>query len=136
MLEKAVEAGLTEVMLFGHAGKLIKVSGGIFHTHSHVADARQEILAAYLAQLGASQHLIQTVLAANTTEAALPAIEEAGLMHVFDVLAARASERARGHVKGKLTVGSAILALDGRLLGKDATAEKIGGKLGWKRKSL
>ena len=134
LLEQAVEVGLTEILLFGHAGKIIKVSGGIFNTHSHIADARQEILAAYLAQMGAQRRLIELVLAANTTESVLTPIADAGLTDVFNVLAAKASQRAMLHVKGKLTVGTAILALDGRLLGFDAAAERIGKKLGWKRK--
>jgi len=32
------------VILFGYHGKLIKVAGGIFHTHNHLADARIESL--------------------------------------------------------------------------------------------
>ena len=36
------------VILFGYHGKLIKLDGGIFHTHNHLADARIEILV-YLA---------------------------------------------------------------------------------------
>ena len=136
LLEQAVEVGLTEILLFGHAGKIIKVSGGIFNTHSHIADARQEILAAYLAKMGAQHTLIDQVLAANTTESVLTPIADAGLTGVFDMLAEKASQRAMLHVKGKLTIGTAILALDGRLLGMDAMAERIGEKLGWKQKLL
>ncbi|KGF88266.1 cobalt-precorrin-5B (C(1))-methyltransferase CbiD [Prochlorococcus marinus] len=36
------------VVLFGYHGKLIKLAGGIFHTHNHLADGRIEILV-YLA---------------------------------------------------------------------------------------
>jgi len=36
------------VILFGYHGKLIKLAGGIFHTHNHLADGRMEILV-YLA---------------------------------------------------------------------------------------
>ena len=32
------------VILFGYPGKLIKLAGGIFHTHNHLADGRIEIL--------------------------------------------------------------------------------------------
>ena len=35
---------------FGYHGKLIKLAGGIFHTHNHLADGRIEILV-YLAVL-------------------------------------------------------------------------------------
>ena len=36
------------VIIFGYHGKLIKLAGGIFHTHNHLADGRIEILV-YLA---------------------------------------------------------------------------------------
>jgi len=36
------------VILLGYHGKLIKLAGGIFHTHNHLADGRIEILV-YLA---------------------------------------------------------------------------------------
>jgi len=39
---------LKTVILFGYHGKLIKLAGGIFHTHNHLADGRIEILV-YLA---------------------------------------------------------------------------------------
>ena len=46
-----VDAALKKVktvILFGYHGKLIKLAGGIFHTHNHLADGRIEILV-YLA---------------------------------------------------------------------------------------
>jgi len=46
-----VDAAIKKVktlILFGYHGKLIKLAGGIFHTHNHLADARIEILV-YLA---------------------------------------------------------------------------------------
>jgi len=36
------------IIIFGYHGKLIKLAGGVFHTHNHLADARIEILV-YLA---------------------------------------------------------------------------------------
>ncbi|MEO1447607.1 MAG: cobalt-precorrin-5B (C(1))-methyltransferase CbiD, partial [Cyanobacteria bacterium J06635_11] len=36
--------GVRSILLFGYHGKLIKLAGGIFHTHHHIADARVEIM--------------------------------------------------------------------------------------------
>jgi len=47
LVEAAIKKVKT-VILFGYHGKLIKLAGGIFHTHNHLADARIEILV-YLA---------------------------------------------------------------------------------------
>lgn len=45
-IDIAREAGFSEMLLVGHAGKLVKVSGGIMNTHSHEADCRMELMAA------------------------------------------------------------------------------------------
>jgi len=47
LVEAAIKKVKT-VILFGYLGKLIKLAGGIFHTHNHLSDARIEILV-YLA---------------------------------------------------------------------------------------
>ena len=38
MLEFAADEGIKSVLLFGHLGKLVKVAGGIFYTHSKITD--------------------------------------------------------------------------------------------------
>ena len=48
LLVDAAIKNVKNVILFGYHGKLIKLAGGIFHTHNHLADARIEILV-YLA---------------------------------------------------------------------------------------
>lgn len=66
-----VEAGLQgvrSILLFGYHGKLIKLAGGIFHTHHHVADARLEILTAHAAKLGLSTTDLKAIFASATTE--------------------------------------------------------------------
>lgn len=131
MLESAVQFGMKQVLLFGHLGKLVKVAAGVFHTHNRVADARFETLAAYTALLGAPQQAIQEIMACNTTEAAMPIIEQYKLDDVYHLIAEKASTRAKRYVFGDLTVGTAIITMQGDLLAFDDTAREIGGKLGW-----
>lgn len=71
MLVEASLQGVEGVLLLGYHGKLIKLAGGIFHTHHYVADARQEILTAYAATLGLPQTDLNVVFNSPTTEAAL-----------------------------------------------------------------
>ncbi|MBP2627084.1 MAG: cobalt-precorrin-6A synthase (deacetylating) [Firmicutes bacterium] len=131
MLESAVHYNMKKVLLFGHLGKLVKVSAGIFHTHNRMADARFETLAAYMAAEGASQQAILDILACNTTEAAMPIIAQYKLQSVYQVLAERASARAKRYVFDDLIVGTVIVTLQGDILGLDDTAREIGGSLGW-----
>ena len=43
-LVAAAEEKVQELLLFAYHGKLVKLAGGVFHTHHHLADARLEIL--------------------------------------------------------------------------------------------
>jgi cobalt-precorrin-5B (C1)-methyltransferase len=72
--QQLVEAdilGVKEILLFGYHGKLMKLAGGIFHTHHHLADGRREILAAHCAMLGLPSSDIEVVFNSPTAEAAL-----------------------------------------------------------------
>ena len=69
-----VESGISDVkaiLLFGYHGKLMKLAGGIFHTHHHLADGRLEIFTAHAAQLGLPTPVLQSIFNSSTTEAAL-----------------------------------------------------------------
>ena len=46
----ASQEGVKQLLLFGYHGKLIKLAGGIFHTHHHLADGRIEILVSLAVQ--------------------------------------------------------------------------------------
>lgn len=71
MLVTAATAGVKSILLFGYHGKLIKLAGGIFHTHNHLADGRREIMTAYCAKLGLPQLYIEQIFNSSTTESAL-----------------------------------------------------------------
>jgi cobalt-precorrin-5B (C1)-methyltransferase len=71
MLVTAAAAEVKSILLFGYHGKLIKLAGGIFHTHNHLADGRLEILTAYCAKLGLATCQIQQIFNCATTEDAL-----------------------------------------------------------------
>ncbi|MDU4960343.1 MAG: cobalt-precorrin-5B (C(1))-methyltransferase CbiD [Sporomusaceae bacterium] len=131
MLEQAAEMKLRSVLLFGHIGKIAKVAAGVFYTHSKIADARMETLAAYSAWLGASTDTVREILALKTAEAAIELIAAKGLDDIYPLLASRASQRAQQHVYGDLTVGTVLTTLNGAILGMDDMAKTIGGELGW-----
>lgn len=51
-LEICRELGFSGALLVGHIGKLVKLSGGMWNTHSKYGDCRMELLAAHAAALG------------------------------------------------------------------------------------
>ncbi|MBE9238470.1 cobalt-precorrin-5B (C(1))-methyltransferase [Anabaena aphanizomenioides LEGE 00250] len=71
LLVEANLLGVQEILLFGYHGKLMKLAGGIFHTHHHLADGRREILAAHCAILGLPSAEVEVVFQSPTAEAAL-----------------------------------------------------------------
>ena len=76
MLVTAAAAGVKSILLFGYHGKLIKLAGGIFHTHNHLADGRLEIMTAYCAKLGLPTSQLQQIFDCSTTEVALNLLRE------------------------------------------------------------
>lgn len=75
-LDYAVYSGVREMTLIGHAGKLIKVAGGIMNTHSGIADCRMEIMAAHSAMAGASMETIKQIMECITVDAAIEIIRK------------------------------------------------------------
>ena len=71
LLVAAAEAGVQRLLLLGYQGKLIKLAGGIFHTHHHLADGRAEVLTALAALAGLGGEALQALHDAPTVEAAL-----------------------------------------------------------------
>jgi cobalt-precorrin-5B (C1)-methyltransferase len=131
MLGEAARLGVKEILLFGHIGKIVKVAGGIFHTHSKIADGRMDIIAAQAAALGASAELVNELLACVTTEAAMPLLAEAGLTEVYHRLAERASLRAERYTHNVVRIGTVMVSMQGEILGIDRNAQRIGGTAGW-----
>jgi len=63
------------VILFGYHGKLIKLAGGIFHTHNHLADGRIEILVYLAVQEKVPLEIIVQLSHLNSLEDALLLLE-------------------------------------------------------------
>lgn len=91
------ELGFEGMLLTGHAGKLVKIAGGIMNTHSREADCRMEITAAAAAKEGAGQDLILDILGCLTTEEAFSKLREAD-----GDLAGRTASRLMGGILASL----------------------------------
>jgi cobalt-precorrin-5B (C1)-methyltransferase len=59
------------LLVFGYQGKLIKLAGGIFHTHHHLADGRLEVLTTQAALLGLPLERLQQLAQAASVDEAL-----------------------------------------------------------------
>lgn len=134
-----VEAGmqhLESVLLFGYHGKLLKLAGGIFHTHHHVADGRQEILAAHCANLGLPLPDLQAVFASSTAEAALQHLRDVDdrthsrwVSQVYSAIAQTIDRRCQDyiytHSEQRVRVGSILFDRDRKIVVKSTTGETL-----------
>lgn len=128
MLDEAVRLGFQQIVLIGHPGKLIKIAAGIFHTHSHIADARMETLVAHLALLGAPLELLTLVSDCDTTEAAMEHIDAFGYQRIYNHLAERICLRVQQKLRFTKTppVCDAIMfAFDNQVLGSNRPIKAI-----------
>lgn len=82
-LEMIAEIGFKEVILCGHMGKLIKLSGGIMNTHSREADCRMELMAAAGIRAGISIDILKQILECVSTDAAYELILSTGKQKEF-----------------------------------------------------
>lgn len=105
MLVEAANQGIQKILLLGYHGKLIKLAGGIFHTHHHVADARQEILAAIGAEVGLPTERVQSLLKCKTTEEGLADLRDWDRLEdsdwvgrVYDAISSRIKHRAQKYI--------------------------------------
>lgn len=123
MLNKCIEHGIEEVLVIGHIGKLIKVSSGIFDTHSRVADARKETMIANLALLGTDVDKLKEVEDCVTTEGM---IEILSTNHdVYDILANKAEDRIRIFTYDDLKVGVSMFSMDKGILGEGKSFKSL-----------
>ena len=106
LLIAASEENVKSILLFGYHGKLIKLAGGIFHTHHYLADGRQEILAAHCGNLGLPKPTLQEVFASQTAEAALQILQSLDVAtnsdwvtQVYSAIAAKIEMRSQDYIR-------------------------------------
>ena len=127
MLMEAKRMGYKKILLAGHIGKFIKVSAGIFHTHSKVADARNEIMISNLALMGAPLEFLQEIDKCVTAEGAVEIIDQSEYTGVYEILCNKCRDRVKQHLgDDDIEVGVYMFRMDKSYLAKSANAESIG----------
>jgi cobalt-precorrin-5B (C1)-methyltransferase len=143
MLVEADVLGVKEILLFGYHGKLMKLAGGIFHTHHHLADGRREILAAHCALAGLKSEDIKTIFASPTAEAALTYLRSLDastasnwVNQVYSAIAQAIDTRSQEYIQSHSSrsaaatiCGSILFDRDRKILVKSKTGCILMGKL-------
>ncbi|MHC5599718.1 MAG: cobalt-precorrin-5B (C(1))-methyltransferase CbiD [Nostoc sp.] len=143
MLVEADVLGVKEILLFGYHGKLMKLAGGIFHTHHYLADGRREILTAHCAIAGLKSSDIQAVFNSATAEAALTYLKSLDVAtgsdwvnQVYSAIAETIDVRSQEYIQshresstGSTICGSILFERDRKIIVKSKTAALLIGKL-------
>lgn len=108
VIDEALRLGIKKILFVSHSGKMIKVAGGNFQTHSKMSDSRMEIIAAYLGTLGATPELIVKVLDANTSDEAIDIVAASDYMNVFEIIAKKCSEKCNGRAFDEIEFGTIL----------------------------
>jgi len=124
-LDYACIKGIERITLIGHAGKLVKLAGGIMNTHSGIADCRMEIIAAHCALAGAGKEAISQIMACVTTEAAIEIMKQLGINDtVWVSIGQKVGFHLRQRTHGKLIVEYIIFTQEHGVL----ISSTVGGK--------
>ena len=115
-LELSHELGFHGALLIGHIGKLVKLAGGMWNTHSKFGDCRMELLAAHAASLGLRPEKVSELLQCVMCDDALRILLEEQL---YDAVLARLAGRIEFHLQhkcGEMEVGAMVFSKEyGRL---------------------
>lgn len=128
-VDMAIQVGFKKMLLAGHIGKLIKVSGGIMNTHSHEADCRMELLAAAAIKSGCSTETARAILDCVSTEEGIRKIKEEDAQNLFrktmDYIMERILFYLDKRAGGKLEIECILFCNEFGLLAKSANAEEM-----------
>ncbi|MGN6713815.1 cobalt-precorrin-5B (C(1))-methyltransferase CbiD [Anaerocolumna jejuensis] len=126
-IDMAIEAGFEELLLTGHIGKLIKLSGGMMNTHSREGDCRMELMAAAGIQAGIDAAAAKAILGCVTTEEAVRILERSGsLRETMAVIMEKASFHLNKRANRKLHIECIMYANEcGELVRSAGAAELL-----------
>ena len=128
-LEHCRTLGFCGALLVGHIGKLVKLAGGMWNTHSKCGDCRMELIAAHAAALGLPPARVEEVLDCATCDDALRILKEEQL---YDAVLARLAERIELHLAhkcGEMAAGAIVFSKEYGLLCRTSRAQELLGTI-------
>lgn len=123
-IDIAVELGFERMLLTGHIGKLIKVSGGMMNTHSQNGDCRMELMAAFAMKAHVDPDKVREILECISTEEAVRILKQTVKeRQVLDLAMERIMFHLNKRAKGKLQIDCMMYATEFGELAKSKEAE-------------
>lgn len=125
-IDIAADEGIKNLLLVGHIGKLIKLTGGIMNTYSKEADCRMELMAATAVRAGADAGTANDIMEKVTASEALKIIKGAGLQEAFtEIMMERADMYLKKRAAGRVGIEAVIFSPDDGMLGMTKKAGEL-----------
>jgi len=107
MFDEAVKLGFKHILIAGHIGKMIKLAGGIFNTHSKIADARNEIFAAHYMKYSGDTEAFLKIMNSNTAEEAVNYVSKKDFYgYISNIIAQKIEQRCHAELKADVVLFS------------------------------
>lgn len=129
VLHEAQRLKFKRILLVGDLGKMIKVAGGNFSTHSKDSDSRAEIMVANLALMGGVPHdFLVKIYHCLTTVSMIALINQAGYQDVYQRIANKIKERCAkllSHRQPHLEIDDVIFSRESGFLAASRPLKEI-----------
>ena len=125
-IDLAISYGMTDFLLVGNIGKLVKLAAGIFNTHSKVADGRGEIFAVHAAMAGAGADVVQEIYNCINTDRMLDVVEREGLREaVMQSILVAIEKHVAGRIGDAMRFGVIVFSEKYGYLGQTSDAAAV-----------
>jgi cobalt-precorrin-5B (C1)-methyltransferase len=121
MIDHAVDIGFKRIIFLGHIGKMVKLAGGIFHTHSKVSDGRLEIFTTCALLAGEKYENLIKIAESNTTDEAVKYVTK---KETYDIMCRRVVEKCNYKARN-LEFASLIFSFEDGELGRSENFDRI-----------
>ena len=136
LLVHAATKKLKKILLFGYYGKLIKLAGGIFHTHNHLADARIEILVYLAVKEKLPLKVIHSFMYSQTIDEAIKIVEgyniEFAKNLIFQIsnhVEIRSTEYIQKYISSEIKIGVALFDRERKIRSISKNSQKMFSKI-------
>ena len=132
LLVHAATQKVKKILLLGYYGKLIKLAGGIFHTHNHLADARIEILVYLAIKEKIPLKIINLFINCQTIDDAIKIVEgfdiEVAKKLIFEIsnqVEIRSSEYIQKYISSDIKVGVVLFDRERKIRSISHSSQKM-----------
>lgn len=121
MIDQAKGQKFERVIFLGHIGKMVKLAGGIFHTHSKVSDAKLEIFTTCALLAGEDYETLLKIAGSNTTD---EAVEYVTNKKTYEIMCERIVEKC-GYKAKDIEFASLLFSFEKGELARSSNFDRV-----------